>query len=128
MGATNLFGGKVAGRDGERAMIALDAGATVRLPAAKGLAAGAPILLSVRPEQLALCDAAGPDRWRIEPGLSLPLGAQLVHEVRTADGNALKIVEPRLGLPRGARLYCTLAPDAKPSLFPRSMSQPRSEP
>jgi putative spermidine/putrescine transport system ATP-binding protein len=128
IGTTNLLGGKVAALDGDMATIALDAGATVRLPAAKGLAAGAPILLSVRPEQLALCDSAGPDRWRIEPGLSLPLGAQLVHEARTPDGGALKIVEPRLSVPRGARLYCTLAPDAKPSLFPRSMSQTRSEP
>ena len=54
------------------------------------------MLLSVRPEQLTLSAIPGPEYWPIEPGLSLPLGAQLVHEARTADGAALKIVEPRL--------------------------------
>ena len=64
---------------------------------------------------------SGPGQWRVEPGLSLPLGGQLVHEVRTADGAALKIVEPRLAASNGgARLYCGLAADARPSLFPRS--------
>jgi hypothetical protein len=43
-----------------------------------------------------------------------------VHEARTADGSALKIVEPRLAALNGTRRYCGLAADARPSLFPRS--------
>jgi putative spermidine/putrescine transport system ATP-binding protein len=120
IGTTNLLNGKVAALNGSTATIALDAGATVRLPAPSGLGAGAPVLLSVRPEQLTLSAIPGPEYWPIEPGLSLPLGAQLVHEARTADGSALKIVEPRLAALNGARRYCGLAADARPSLFPRS--------
>jgi putative spermidine/putrescine transport system ATP-binding protein len=101
--------------------VSLAAGAVLRVPASAGLGAGADVLLSVRPEQLTLSTVPGPEQWRVEPGLSLPLGGQLVHEVRTADGAALKIVEPRLAAPNGgARIYCGLAPDARPSLFPRS--------
>ena len=96
-------------------------GATLSLPASADFAASQPILLSVRPEQLVLSSVPGPALWPIEPGLSLPLGGQLVHEARAADGTTLKIVEPRLGTPATSpRLYCGLAPDARPSLFPRS--------
>jgi len=120
IGTTNLLSGRVAALNSGTATIALDAGATVRLPAPSGFGAGAPVLLSVRPEQLTLSSIPGPEYWPIEPGLSLPLGAQLVHEARTADGSALKIVEPRLAALNGTRRYCGLAADAKPSLFPRS--------
>jgi putative spermidine/putrescine transport system ATP-binding protein len=79
------------------------------------------VLLSVRPEQLVLSSTATAESWPIEPGLSLPLGSQLVHEARTAGGTALKIVEPRRRAPTEAqRRFCALAPDARPSLFPRS--------
>ena len=121
IGTTNLLSGKIAALDGGGATVSLAAGAVLRVPVCDGLGAGADVLLSVRPEQLTLSTVPGPEQWRVEPGLSLPLGAQLVHEVRTADGTALKIVEPRLAAPNGgARIYCGLAPDARPSLFPRS--------
>jgi putative spermidine/putrescine transport system ATP-binding protein len=120
IGTTNLLTGKIVAVRNDTASVSLDAGATLHLPA-QGLPPGAPVLLSVRPEQLALSDAAGPDRWKIAPGLSLPLGGQLVHDARTADGAALKVVEQRLTAPAIAgRLYCGLAADARPSLFPRS--------
>ncbi len=121
IGTTNLMNGKIASLNGGTATVSLDAGATLTLPAPSGIGLGAPIQLSVRPEQLALSSVPGPDAWKIEPGLSLPLGGQLVHEARTADGGALKIVEPRRASAADtARLYCTLAADARPSLFPRS--------
>ncbi len=121
IGTTNLLPGKVTALDNHIATVALDAGASLRLPAADGIAAGAAVLLSVRPEQLALSSVATPGSWPIQPGLSLPLGSQIIHEARTADGVALKIVEPRLRAPAGAaRGFCALAPDARPSLFPRS--------
>ena len=44
-----------------------------------------------------------------------------LHEARTADGAALKIVEPRRhGMPAAPRRYCALAAEARPSLFPRT--------
>ena len=66
------------------------------------------------------CATAG--QLAVEPGLSLPLGSQLVHEARAADGTALKIVEPRSAraASEAQRRFCALAADARPSLFPRS--------
>ena len=120
IGTTNLLGGKIVSVAGGTASIALDAGATLQLPSS-GLGAGTPVLLSVRPEQLSLSGVPGPELWKVEPGLSLPLGGQLVHDVRCADGTALKIVEPRVAAPASAgRFYCGLSAEARPSLFPRS--------
>ncbi len=113
--------GKVSSLQNGTATVALDAGASLDLPAPAGLGIGAPVLISVRPEQLALSAVPGPDAWKIEPGLALPIGAQLVHEARTADGAFLKIIEPRRAvMSEAARAYCTLAADARPTLFPRS--------
>jgi putative spermidine/putrescine transport system ATP-binding protein len=121
IGTTNLLNGRIAALADGAASVALDAGATLQLPAPPGLGVGAAVLLSVRPEQLALSAVPGPTSWRIEPGLSLPLGAQLVHEARAADGSPLKIVEPRRPAAAAAgRVYCALAADARPSVFPRS--------
>ena len=121
IGTTNLLAGKVAAVVGDTATVALDAGVTLRLPASPGIAAGSPVVLSVRPEQLVLSPVATADSWPIEPGLSLPLGSQLIHEARTVDGAAIKIVEPRRHMPTEVpRRFCALAADARPSLFPRS--------
>ncbi|MDP1965614.1 MAG: ABC transporter ATP-binding protein [Reyranella sp.] len=121
IGTTNLMNGKVAALRNGTATVALDAGASLSLSAPAGIGVGAPVLISVRPEQLALSTVPGPYAWKVEPGLSLPIGAQLVHEARTADGASLKIVEPRRAAPNDtARIYCTLAADARPTLFPRS--------
>lgn len=121
IGTTNLMNGKIASLQNGMATVALDAGASLSLPAPAGIGLGAPVHMSVRPEQLALSAVPGPDSWKIEPGLALPIGAQLVHEARTADGTFLKIIEPRRAVVSEApRAYCTLAADARPTLFPRS--------
>jgi putative spermidine/putrescine transport system ATP-binding protein len=120
IGTTNLLPGKVADIATDLAVVALQAGATVRLPSPPGMAIGDAVLLSIRPEQLELRTQAGPECWPVEPGLSLPLGAQLVHEVRTADGTPIKVLEPRRpGLAMPGRRFCALAADARPSLFQR---------
>jgi len=121
IGTSNLLPGRITSLVGDTATVALDAGAVLRLPASPGMGPGALVLVSVRPEQLVLSPLATAESWPIEPGLSLPLGSQLVHESRTADGTALKIVEPRRrGPPETQRRFCALAPDARPSLFLRS--------
>jgi putative spermidine/putrescine transport system ATP-binding protein len=121
IGTSNLLPGKLTALAGGTATVELDAGATLHLPAPDGMAAGTPVLLSVRPEQLALSPVATAGSWPIHPGLSLPLGPQIVHEARTTDGVMLKIVEPRLrGTAAATRGFCALAPDARPSLFLRS--------
>ncbi len=78
-------------------------------------AAAAPLGVDVR------LDRQTPESWPIEPGLSLPLGSQLIHEARTNGGTTLKVVEPRRRAPAEVqRRFCALAPDARPSLFLRS--------
>ena len=59
---------------------------------AMGARVGANALVCVRPEQLRLSDGAGL-AGTIE--LSLPLGPQIVHDIRLADGQDLKLVESR---------------------------------
>jgi putative spermidine/putrescine transport system ATP-binding protein len=121
IGSTNLLPGKGAAVVDDTATVALDAGVTLRLPTSPGIATGSLVVLSVRPEQLVLSPVATADSWAIEPGLSLPLGSQLIHEARTVDGAAIKIVEPRRHMPSEVpRRFCALAADARPSLFPRS--------
>ena len=76
-------------------------------------------LVCVRPEQLRLTSGPGL-RGQIE--LSLPLGPQIVHEIRLADGQALKLVESRshgasLHEP-GAAVTLALAEGAVPNAYP----------
>jgi putative spermidine/putrescine transport system ATP-binding protein len=110
IGTTNLLAGTVTAMTDGMASVRLAAGAELSVPANGSLASGAAVVLSVRPEQL---------RWPVEPGLSLPLGAQLVHEARARDGTALKIVEPRRTTSLAGRTFCGLVADARPALFPR---------
>jgi putative spermidine/putrescine transport system ATP-binding protein len=83
-----------------------------------GAAAGAPATVCVRPEQLRLSDGAGL-AGTVE--LSLPLGPQIVHEIRLADGQALKLVESRSHGARlrepGSAVALTLAEGAVPNAF-----------
>ena len=121
IGTTNLLPGKVTALDSHAATVAIDAGASLQVSVTGGIALGDAVLLSIRPEQLVLSSVATAGSWAIQPGLSLPLGSQLIHEARTIDGVALKIVEPRLHAPiESRRGFCALAPDARPSMFPRS--------
>lgn len=78
-------------------------------------------LVCVRPEQLRIAGGAeGPAL----PGtieLSLPLGPQIVHEIRLHDGQDLKLVESRshgAGLREpGSAVSVILAPGALPNAF-----------
>jgi putative spermidine/putrescine transport system ATP-binding protein len=83
-----------------------------------GAAAGAPATVCVRPEQLRIADGAGL-AGTIE--LSLPLGPQIVHEIRLADGQELKLVESRSHGARlrepGSPVVLTLAEGAVPNAF-----------
>ena len=83
-----------------------------------GAGAGGPATVCVRPEQLRIGDGAGL-AGTIE--LSLPLGPQIVHEIRLADGQDLKLVESRSHGARlrepGSAVTITLAEGAVPNAF-----------
>jgi putative spermidine/putrescine transport system ATP-binding protein len=85
---------------------------------AMGVKAGENALVCVRPEQLQLTDGTGL-AGTIE--VSLPLGPQIVHDIRLADGQDLKLVESRgqgaqLRAP-GTAVTLTLAEGAVPNAF-----------
>jgi putative spermidine/putrescine transport system ATP-binding protein len=102
-------------------MVAADTAevAGVRWPVrALGAALGAPATLCVRPEQLRIGDGPG---LAGTMELSLPLGPQIVHEIRLADGQELKLVESRSHGARlrepGSPVALTLAEGALPNAF-----------
>jgi len=99
VGTANVLRGTLGEVAGDRGRVDLDIGAAwpVRVPGA-GLARGARVLACVRPEHLRLSDEAGGIAGTIE--MSMPLGAQIVHEIRLADGSAVKVVESRAGAAR----------------------------
>ncbi|MBX9989479.1 ABC transporter ATP-binding protein [Phreatobacter oligotrophus] len=121
IGSSNLLKGAVEAVDGGEARIALACGATWTVPARGRFEPGAPVLVSVRPEQMMLADAAAPDRIPVDLKLSLPIGGALIHDVAAPGGEQLKIAVPRRpGMAASApgTAHAALAPHARPALFP----------
>jgi putative spermidine/putrescine transport system ATP-binding protein len=101
VGTANLLTGTLVAAAGEQGRVALATGIEwpVRIPGRK-LAAGSAVQVCVRPEQLRLVDTGDGLTGTIE--LSMPLGAQIVHEIRLTAGTAIKVVEARAA---GARQH-----------------------
>ena len=59
-GETNLLSGAVSSRSGERARVEIDEGSFVDVMAPHGFEAGAPALISLRPERVRLSETAAP--------------------------------------------------------------------
>jgi putative spermidine/putrescine transport system ATP-binding protein len=83
-----------------------------------GPQAGAQATVCVRPEQLRLTEGPG---LPATIALSLPLGPQIVHETRLADGQTLRLVESRSHGARlrepGSAVHLSLAEGALPNAF-----------
>jgi putative spermidine/putrescine transport system ATP-binding protein len=93
VGTANMLPGRLVALNGE-ATVALDIGAEIRTRAPSvAVAVGERVTVCLRPEHLRLADGGEGLAGIVEMGL--PLGASIVHEVRTADGSALKVTEPR---------------------------------
>jgi putative spermidine/putrescine transport system ATP-binding protein len=93
VGTANTLPGKLVALDGE-ATVALDIGAEIKARApVMPIAPGDRVTVCMRPEHLRLADGGEGLAGIVEMGL--PLGPSIVHEVRTADGRALKVTEPR---------------------------------
>jgi putative spermidine/putrescine transport system ATP-binding protein len=129
VGAANQLTGTLGSASGG-ATATLDVGTTmaVRTPT-PGLANGAPILVCIRPEHLRLSDTNPPDgdpRIKGTIELSLPLGPQIIHEVRLENGAAVKVVEARGEGARsrepGSAVVLLLKPGATVSAFPLNPS------
>ena len=125
VGTANLLSGQVVARAGGALTVALEAGATVEVPAAVDAAR---VVVSARPENLQLHAEPGPGRWPVTLRIRMPVGAHTVSEVVTATGQSLKVTEPRTSLASpgeaGGRLYCGLVSSTAVSLFPAPANGP----
>jgi putative spermidine/putrescine transport system ATP-binding protein len=93
VGTANMLPGRLVALNGE-ATVALDIGTEIRARApGVPIEPGERVTVCMRPEHLRLADGGDGLAGIVEMGL--PLGASIVHEVRTADGRALKVTEPR---------------------------------
>jgi putative spermidine/putrescine transport system ATP-binding protein len=95
VGAANVLAGTVAQLDGDVAWIRLPSGETLRAQKPRGgIAAGTRVSICLRPEHLEIA-TTGQEGIAGIVEMGLPLGASIVHEVRIADGTAIKVATPR---------------------------------
>lgn len=93
VGTSNVLDGVVCSIDGDTAQIRLGDGGEIVAPIPSGIGAGAPVKVCIRPEHLSLAEGAGDLDGIV--ALGMPLGPGVVHEVRLADGTAIKVAGPR---------------------------------
>jgi putative spermidine/putrescine transport system ATP-binding protein len=93
VGTVNLIAGELA--DGARSTVRLANGATLAAAPAPHLAAGARVVVSVRPEQLRVRERAGDGALPARIKVVLPLGPHVMYEAQMPDGTSVKISEPR---------------------------------
>jgi putative spermidine/putrescine transport system ATP-binding protein len=121
VGTANVFPGTLEALDADGARVRLADGSAMhtRAPVAS-LALGSKVLACVRPENLRLATEGDGIAATVE--LGMPLGATIVHEIRTAADARLKLVEPRSPgtLPRasGASVWVRPVSAASVVLFP----------
>jgi putative spermidine/putrescine transport system ATP-binding protein len=94
VGTTNAIPGKVVAGGGE---IALATGETLKARIPSSLAAGAPVVVCIRPEQLRLHHAPGPSRFAGTVKAIMPLGPQVLYEIELRGGATVKVSVPRHG-------------------------------
>jgi putative spermidine/putrescine transport system ATP-binding protein len=93
VGGTNLFPGEVLA-GGRTPAVALRCGATF-IGKGDGLAVGARVLASVRPEHFVLAPQAASSRLTATVRAVMPLGASVVYDLETRDGTRFKVAAPR---------------------------------
>ena len=112
--------GRIAAIDAGHCAIALDDGAQLVVGRSRlqgALAAGARVVVTARPEHLALFDDPAPDRLRAELRQSAPIAGMVVHDI-SAGGLVMKVTEPRVARARAPGLiHVGLAPAAQPTVF-----------
>jgi putative spermidine/putrescine transport system ATP-binding protein len=120
IGSMNQFPGVITDIDNSRVRVALDAGGTMPGLCQSPVSVGQRVMIAARPEQMSLHDNAGHGLVPVGHRLTVPLGPQTIHEMQTADGRPIKIIESRTGIPRqlGAQMWLGLRSGADVSVFP----------
>ena len=126
IGSSNLLPGVVERTDGSGCLVRVEADTRWHVNAREAFAVGTEVLVSIRPEQLVLRSEGGDGTIPVNVDLSLPMAGTWVHDVVTKEGAAMKVAsrrQPGETLSREGQLYCGLAPDARPTIFPKEVSQ-----
>jgi putative spermidine/putrescine transport system ATP-binding protein len=133
VGQTNLLPGVVAGGAEGRLAVRLNAGAVIEARTPRGdLREGASVLVSVRPENLAIAQSNDPGAMPATVRLTLPLGPVEVIEAALGDGASIKLTRPRspsnLALQPGSAVAVAVADPAGVAVFaaPDSVEPPTS--
>jgi putative spermidine/putrescine transport system ATP-binding protein len=95
VGSANVVAGELMRAQDGVAAVRVPGGAVLKVEETAQLAAGASVLVSVRPEQLRLEAAPGEGRIAGVVKAVMPLGPHVVYEVETQSGTSFKVSEPR---------------------------------
>jgi putative spermidine/putrescine transport system ATP-binding protein len=95
VGTTNLVPAELLARSTGHGTVRLVGGEVMKVMVADGVAVGASVVVSVRPEQLRLTAEAGEGRVTGTVKTVMPLGPNVVYEVEITGGTSLKVSEPR---------------------------------
>ncbi len=95
VGTTNLIPGKLLAKGEGTCTVELAAGPKVECAASPAARVGDEVSFSVRPERLALSEAATGDAIPATVTAIMPLGPSIVYEVVLVDGTSVKVVEER---------------------------------
>jgi putative spermidine/putrescine transport system ATP-binding protein len=123
VGTANVVAGEFVGADHGVATVRVTGGAVLKARETPQLASGAPVLVSVRPEQLRLESASGDGRIAGVVKAVMPLGPHVVYEVETSGGTSLKVSEPRAAaaaLRRPGESVHVAASEAACRVFPKA--------
>jgi putative spermidine/putrescine transport system ATP-binding protein len=122
VGSCSLLEGRIEGRAEAGYRVRLAQGATVIARGVREMAVGDAVVLSARPEQLALYDTAAEDRFPVDVVLSLPMAGNVIHDVAARDGTTIKVESRRASASLhepGSSRYCGLASGSLPNVFPK---------
>jgi putative spermidine/putrescine transport system ATP-binding protein len=134
VGTTNLLPGRIVGSDATGTDVALAGGVLRAAPAklVKGkLVKGMNVVVSVRPEQLRVQSEAGSGQLAGTVKMVMPLGPQVIYDVETAGGTAIKISQSRdsaaLPFASGSAIHFAPISSASCRIFPaQAASRPAS--
>ena len=122
VGTANVLPATLDSLTAEGALVRLEDGTLLatRAPVDPALGPGSQVVACIRPENLRLSDTpVGALEGQVE--LGMPLGATIVHEIRTASGQRLKLSEPRApgtgARETGARVWVQPASAASVTVF-----------
>ena len=121
VGYTNVLDGRVARIDSDVAIIKVGHGPFVKLATRNALGEGRAVMLSIRPENLAIAEADADGAIPATVHVTLPLGPIEVVEARIGRGTAIKLTRPHTPstrpLPPGTAIHVAIVDAAGVSVF-----------